>query len=73
MLTGFTVLLQTFTHFINLKIANSFKFKILYKNYSKKQFDAYFINILELIFEYYQYWLQWISLNFFEHDCSQTV
>ncbi len=28
---------------------------ILYKNYSKKHFDAYFINILSIVFEYYQY------------------
>ncbi len=43
----------------------------MYKNYSKKQFDAYFINILDIVFEYYQYWLQWISLNSFKHDCSK--
>ncbi len=44
---------------------------ILYKNYTKNQFDAYFIKIVEVVFEYYQYWLQWISLHLFEHYCSK--
>ncbi len=51
----FYSVITTFNHFINLKIAKFFQIEILYKNYSKKQFDAYFINILEIVFEYYQY------------------
>ncbi len=45
-----------------------FRIKILY---SKNQFNAYFINILEIVLEYYQYWLQWISLDSFEQDGSK--
>ncbi len=48
-------------------MAKFFQIFFFFKNYSKNQFDAYFLNILE----YYQYWLQWVSLNSVEHDCSK--
>ncbi len=45
MLTG-----TTFNYFLLIK-------KLRNLNLVQNQFDAYFIHILEIVFEYYQYWL----------------
>ncbi len=52
--------ITTFNHFfINKKNSQFFLIETLYNKYSKNQFDAYLINILEIVFEYYQCWFQW--------------